>query len=180
MKLNLVDPIEWNEIIDQIDSDFGDGVTKQIVGDLVPISMDRGKNKSFYLIPAKWTRILEMDLGQFELRSLGTWFGELVQDRFRLSIAVINNLSKVSDSIVIVSDQGAQSFTYGRSIIRESVLEINYNLTRGQRVIVLTQDERCIGLGILSVDASKINRLAKDRLVVKNVIDIGWYIRRLG
>ncbi len=180
MKLDLVDPIEWKEIVDQIDSDFGDGATKRIIDELVPVSMDRGKSKSFYLIPAQWTRILDMDLSMFELKSLGIWLGEIVKDRFRLSIAVINRLSEITESVVVVSDKGAQSFTYGRSIIRESVLEVDYNLERGQRVVVLTQDGRCVGLGVLSVDAHKINRLAKDRLVVKNVIDIGWYIRRLG
>jgi len=180
LKPELVDPVDWNQIVEQIDIDFGDGTTRKLLGNHVPVSMERGKKKSFYLIPARWTSLLEKDFDTFDIMSMGIWFGEIAKGRIRLGISIINNLSQITDSIIIVSERAAQSFTYGRSILRESLLEIPPNLVRGQRVVVMDRQDRCLGLAVLSVDANKVSRLAKDRLVAKNIVDIGWYIRRLG
>ena len=89
-------------------------------------------------------------------------------------------MTKKTESFIIVSRQGAEAFTYGRSILRESVLELNTSIVRGQRVLVLNEDKECLGIAALSVDAAKLNRLGADRLVAKNLVDIGWFIRRLG
>jgi ribosome biogenesis protein Nip4 len=53
-------------------------------------------------------------------------------------------------------------------------------LTRGSRVLVVNSAGECLGIASLSVDAQKVDRLAPDRLVAKNLADVGWYIRRLG
>jgi len=180
MRVELVDPPEWNLISEQIDNDFGDGVTKKILGRKVPVSMERNKKKSYYLIPSEWTQFLDVDLMGFDLKSLGVWLGEVANNQFRLSIAVIEALAQVTQSKMVVAEIAAQSFTYGRSIIRESVIDIPQGLIRGQRVVVLDKQGRCIGLASLSVDARMIPRLAGNRLVAKNIVDIGWYIRRLG
>ena len=180
MRVELVDPTEWNLISEQIDNDFGEGVTKTILGKKVPVSMERNKKKSYYLIPSDWTQFLDVDLMGFDLKSLGVWLGELSNNQFRLSIAVIETLAQVTESKMVVAKIAAQSFTYGRSIIRESVIDIPEGLVRGQRIVVQDIKGRCIGLASLSVDARMIRRLAKNRLVAKNIVDIGWYIRRLG
>ena len=180
MRVELVDPPEWNLISEQIDNDFGEGVTKKILGGKVPVSMERNKKKSYYLIPPNWTQFLHVNLRGFDLKSLGVWLGELTNNQFRLSIAVIEDLAQVTESKMVVAKIAAQSFTYGRSIIRESVIDIPQDLVKGQRVIVLDNQGRCMGIASLSVDARMISKLAKDRLVAKNIVDIGWYIRRLG
>jgi ribosome biogenesis protein Nip4 len=87
---------------------------------------------------------------------------------------------EMTDSFIIVSRKGAEAFTYGRSIIRQSVLELNPALVRGQRVLVLNENRECLGIAALSIDAAKLQRLGADRLVAKNLVDIGWFIRRLG
>ena len=57
---------------------------------------------------------------------------------------------------------------------------MNPDLKRGQRVLVLNKDRECLGIASLSIDASILNRLSKEKLVGKNLVDIGWFIRRLG
>ncbi|MFW9800739.1 MAG: hypothetical protein ACFFD9_09900, partial [Candidatus Thorarchaeota archaeon] len=56
-------------------------------------------------------------------------------------------------------------------------VELESGLKRGQRVLVLNKDRECLGLAALSVDGSKLNRLAGERLVAKNLVDIGAYVR---
>ncbi len=180
MTIELVDTIEWASIVKQIDDDFGVGATRALLSNLTPVTLQRRDRKSFYLIPVDWMKYIEMNLEDFDIRYLGIWLGEIVKERFRLSISVLEQLSQLTSSILTVSHQGAQSFTYGRGILKESVKELPMGLVRGQKVIVVNSDGECLGLGMLSVDSDKIDQLAKDRLVAKNLADIGWYIRRFG
>ena len=179
----IAEPLEieqWESIKTQIDDDFGPGVTKHIMGDLMPVVLRKDDKKTIYLVPTDWRSHTEMEVKDFEPYSLGLFFGKMTHGEFRPSLSIIHRLNEVSDNKLMVSRQGAESFTYGRSILSESVVYITQGLHRGQRVIVLNEAGECLGLAKLSVDSVKVDRLAKDRLVAKNLVDIGWYIRRYG
>lgn len=180
MKIDLVDPVDWDSIIEQIDIEFGAGVTKSLLGNRVPVTMSRGSTRTFYAIPTEWMSSLTDAAETLDIQFVGKQLGSVDKGRFRLSLQILDELTGISESCIIVSRQGAEAFTYGRSIIKESVIELNSSLVRGQRVLVLNEDRECLGIGALSVDASKLNRLGADRLVAKNLVDIGWFIRRLG
>jgi len=179
LKPEYVDSVQWDTVRNQIDSDFGAGVTKRILGTLMPVSLPRAKGISFYLVPPNWLQILDRDFKPFTPLSLGMWLGDLVEGKFRLSLPALERVQEYTSNLLIVSRRGAESFTYGRSILKESVIKIEPSLLRGQKVFILNESSECLGLAALSVDAAKIGRLAKDRLVAKNLVDIGWYIRRL-
>jgi ribosome biogenesis protein Nip4 len=180
MRVELVDPVDWNSIIEQIDIEFGEGITKSILGNLVPVTMSKGTTRIFYAIPTEWMTSITEHSENLDIQFIGKELGSIDKGRFRLSLQIINELSSLTDSFIIVSRQGAEAFTYGRSIIRQSVLELNKSLVRGQRVLVLNENRECLGIAALSVDAPKLNRLGADKLVAKNLVDVGWFIRRLG
>ncbi|MFW9965722.1 MAG: hypothetical protein ACFFEA_01080 [Candidatus Thorarchaeota archaeon] len=177
MKPELVDPVEWKELTDQFDDEFGSGVSKALLADRAPVTISRGDTKSFYLVPRDWVGNLEEEKTDFEVYSLGIRMGDLKEGRFRLSLQILNELAELTDKILVVSRQGAEAFTYSRSIIKESVIRLDSHLKRGQRVIVLNKDSEVLGLASLSVDGNKLKRLASDRLVGKNLVDIGAYLR---
>ena len=180
MKIELVDPVDWTSIIEQIDIEFGTGVTKRILGDLVPVVMSKGTTRTFYTIPTEWMTTITENSETLDIQFIGKELGSIDKGRFRLSLQIIHELAGMTESFIIVSRQGAEAFTYGRSIIRQSVVELNSSLARGQRVLVLNENRECLGIAALSVDASKLKRLGADRLVAKNLVDVGWFIRRLG
>ncbi|MFW9801392.1 MAG: PUA domain-containing protein [Candidatus Thorarchaeota archaeon] len=177
MKPELVDPVEWNELIEQLDSEFGEGVSKALLGDRAPVTLARGETKSFYLIPMEWMTELDELVANYEIHSLGIRIGDMTKKGFRLSLQILDALAEVTDRKLVVSRQGAEAFSYGRSILKESVFKLDSHLKRGQRVIVLNKDNEVLGLAALSVDGNKLKRLARDRLVAKNLVDIGAYLR---
>jgi ribosome biogenesis protein Nip4 len=180
MKMELVDPVDWGAIIEQIDIEFGEGVTKSLLGNGVPVTMSKGSTKIFYAIPTDWMSRLTELAESLDIQFIGKEIGSVDKSRFRLSLHILSELTELTESFIIVSKRGAEAFTYGRSIIRESVVELNTSLVRGQRVLVLNEDRECLGIAALSLDGNKLNRLAADRLVAKNLVDVGWFIRRLG
>jgi ribosome biogenesis protein Nip4 len=181
MKLQLLDPIEWAAISQSIDTEFGDGISKTLLGDLTPIVMSDRDIRTIYLIPKTWTSIIleEVPAG-FDFFLVGKQLGVMSKERFRLSLQILPELVRLTTKVLIVSRKGAEAFTYGRSIIKESIVWYDLELKRGQRVLVVNENHDCLGIAALSVDAARISLLSKDSLVGKNLVDIGWFIRRLG
>jgi ribosome biogenesis protein Nip4 len=179
MDPELVDPVEWELIEKNIDSDFGEGTTKAILGKLVPVVMEHGRTKSYYLIPNAWAESVREGFENFDIRLLGIWMGDFTKGRMRLSLPIIEHLSKITENIIIVSRHGAELFTYGRSILKEGVVSLKPSLKRGQRVIVKDQEGNVLGLAQLVLDGFMRTRIGKEKLVAKNLVDIGWYIRRM-
>jgi ribosome biogenesis protein Nip4 len=180
MKMELVDPVDWTAIIEQIDIEFGAGVTKSLLGNLVPVTMSRGSTKIFYAIPTDWMTKLTEVAETLDIQFIGKELGSIDKGKFRLSLQILTELTNLTESFMIVSRKGAEAFTYGRSIIKQSVLELSSSLVRGQRVLILNENRECLGIAALSVDATRLKRLGADRLVAKNLVDVGWFIRRLG
>ncbi len=180
MKPVFIDPVLWDSIMKQMDSDFGEGITNKILGNLAPAMIEHGNTKSMYLVPQEWMTMIDHDFNDFEVKYMGIWLGDLVNDRLRLSLPILEKLSEFTDSVLVVSKRSAEAFTYGRSVIKEGVVSLNKSLERGHRVIVKDKDGHILGLATLSVDGYLVDRLSNDRLVAKNLVDIGWYLRRLG
>ena len=176
MSIEIVDSVEWSEITEMIDEEFGEGATKKLLGKRVPITLQKNDKRQFFLIPANWMKLLE-EIDQFEISSLGLKMGEVVKGRFRFSLQTIDILAKITDHKIIVSERGAEAFTYGRSILKESVLNLQSGLERGSRVLVMNEEGDCLGIGSLTIDSNRLDRLSKDKLVVKNLVDIGAYVR---
>lgn len=181
MILELVDPVEWNSVVEQIDDEFGEGVTKSLLGNRVPVILSKGNAKTFFLIPTEWMSLVtEEESEVLDIQFIGQELGSIAKGRFRLSLQILSELKELTDNLLIVTDHSAEAFTYGRSVLKESVVELNNELKRGQRVLVLNTHHECLGVASLSIDATKLNRLGREKLVAKNLVDIGWFIRRLG
>ncbi len=181
MKPELLDPVEWESIVKSIDSEFGEGATKTLLGNRTPIALVDEELRNIYLIPMSWVKmILDESQEGYEYHLIGKQLGIMSKDRFRLSLQVLPELVQITTKVLIVSQKAAEAFTYGRSVLKESVLWIDSDLKKGQRVLVLNEDHECLGIAALSIDSVKFNRLSGDKLVGKNLVDIGWFIRRLG
>ncbi len=174
----IVDPVEWTIIRDAIDEDFGQGVTKELSKNLMPVVIRREKDSAYFLVPMDWTQHLPEDFSGFEVYSMGIPIGTMTGERFRIALQILERLAVITESRVVVSRKGAEAFTYGRSILKESIHEVAPNLTRGQRVIIFNRAGDCLGLASMTVDSSDVDSLGSDRLVAKNLADIGWYLRR--
>ncbi|MFX0107115.1 MAG: PUA domain-containing protein [Candidatus Hodarchaeota archaeon] len=174
----LVDPVVWSNIVNQLDEEFGDNTTKSLLGGKAPVVIHGEEIDSIYLIPMSWiSRIEEWQSSGYHIHSLGILLGTIVKGKLRLSLQILEYLVEFTDNRIVVSERGAESFTYGRSILKESVVDLNAELLRGQRVLVLNKNGECLGLARLSVDSAKIHKLAKEKLVAKNIVDVGLFLR---
>ncbi len=179
MDPELVDPVVWKAMEKHIDRGFGKGTMKALLGKLIPVVMEHKDTKSFYLVPPSWAEIVREGFTNYDIRLLGTWLGDFSHNKMKLSLPILEQIANITDNIMIVSKHGAELFTYGRSILKEGVVSLKPSLKRGQRVIVKDKQGNVLGLAMLAVDGFMRTMIGREKLVAKNLVDIGWYIRRM-
>jgi ribosome biogenesis protein Nip4 len=175
-----LDPTIWEAMAKQIDVDFGDGTANGLIRNGLPVLIGKSSSQSLCLIPRNWPKHLDIGSDEFQMVSMGLHLGEIHGERLKLGVSILDRLAALTKSKVVVSRKGAEAFTYGRSIIKESVIDVGQELRRGQMVVVEDRGGNAIGLASLSVDTSKLERLGSDELVAKNLVDVGLYLRRSG
>ncbi|NWF94954.1 MAG: hypothetical protein HXY34_02330 [Candidatus Thorarchaeota archaeon] len=177
MTVKPIDPELWSVVEEQIDRDFGRGSAAHLCAGLMIVVVSSERKDSIFAIPPDWERYFSIDGNAFTINSMGVWLGDLADGQLKLSICAAERIATSTKSKIVVSKRGAEAFTYGRGILRESVVRAAPGLVRDQRVIVEDEDGVCLGVAALSVDIARLDRLSREDLVARNLIDIGWYVR---
>jgi len=102
--------------------------------------------------------------------SAGLFLGESKNGKFAPSANILDMLSKISDRKIFVNKKTEWLFLCKRDIFGKGIVKSN-----AEKGLVLVQNERDenLGYGEIVDDFSK-----KDRVVVKNLLDRGNFLRR--
>jgi 60S ribosome subunit biogenesis protein NIP7 len=79
---------------------------------------------------------------------------------------------------VEVSDKGEQAVLYGRDIRSSQAKDYPSIIRKGEKVIVVNRLKETIAVGKALVDGDKFSAVPKEKVVVKNILDRGWYLRK--
>lgn len=113
--------------------------------------------------------------------SIGLGFGEYKRGKLLLSLSGSSFISKLTDKKAIVTEAGEQAFLYRRDILNKSICQINSTIKINEKLIVLNQQKDALGLGRLIIEQEDIRKNhKKDQIAIKNIIDLGWYLRKGG
>lgn len=161
-------------------AEFGKDIPSKILeNEKILISQNRGK-KVFLVSKEVYQQFLHVKKNEIPY-FIGVNIGKIEKNkRFKLSVEGIHEVGKHTKKKVIVSDKGEQFVLYGHSILKKSVLRIPKNLKKGSNVIIVNVYGDPIGLGRLHVNSEKIHQLKDEDLIVINVLDMGWYLRKGG
>ena len=136
-----------------------------------------GKIKEVFLVPMEvynvFRKVKDIRMPYY----LGLFFGE-INGEFKISLEGLWLISKYSrEKGVVVSDKGEQLFLYGQDILEESVIKIGSLVQTGSKVVVFNRFYEPLGLGVLVRYPSRhVKKVG--HVVVKNILDRGWYLRR--
>lgn len=125
--------------------------------------------KKYYLLNPDSEKIFKSI--KLEIEAAGLFLGEDKKENFYPSLALLDILSKQSNRKMTVDDKAAWLFLCGRDIMAKSI--IKSDVFTG---IVLVQNSKNENLGIGRI-VGDIKR-SSDKIVVKNIIDKGDYLRR--
>ena len=96
---------------------------------------------------------------------IGIFLGEEKAQEFKPSLALMEELAKISDRKVFINKKAAQLFICGRDIFGKSMMQTHF-----KKGLILVQNENDENLGY--------GRFADQGKLIKNILDKGSYLRR--
>lgn len=168
---------ELKFIQNAIDNLFGEKIADKFIQNKHLI-IGEGKWKEIFLVSDKMIKILEAIADKKQPYSLGMQIGELDKNKkFKLSLEAVFEIVKYTTHLIKLTAKGAQTILYGRNISFSQVDKICYNAKEGDYTILLDENGFPIGLGKILHDLAKM-QLNRFKICIKNIIDLGWYLRK--
>jgi ribosome biogenesis protein Nip4 len=104
----------------------------------------------------------------------GTYLGKVKNGKFFPSFNLLVMLAMGDANKVVVKRKTAWLFICGRDIFGKGIVAVRGSRKRGDHALVLNQFGECLGFGkIIGLDER-----AKSDVVIRNVADIGDFLRR--
>jgi len=169
---------ELKFIQNAIDKLFGEKIAEKFIQNKHLI-IGEGKWKEIFLVSDKMITILEAMANKKQPYSLGMQIGELDKNKkFKLSLEAVFEIVKFTSHLIKLTAKGAQTILYGRNISFSQVDKICYDDAKeGDYTILLDENGFPIGLGKILHDLAKM-QLIRFKICIKNIIDLGWYLRK--
>ncbi len=98
----------------------------------------------------------------------GLYIGDIKGKKFLLGLEGANIISKYSNKKVVVDQKTEQLVLYGRDIFSKSARHLYKEADVGDRILIVNENNECLGIGVLN----------KGEVLVKNIMDRGWYLRK--
>jgi ribosome biogenesis protein Nip4 len=105
----------------------------------------------------------------------GAYLGKVKNGKFFPSFNLLSMLAKGKANNIVVEKRAAWLFICGRDIFRKGILAVHCPRKRGKYVLVLNNFGDCLGFGrtVRGFDGG-----ARNEVAVKNILDVGDFLRR--
>lgn len=107
--------------------------------------------------------------------SSGVYLGEEIKKEFSPSIALLDCIAPLTDKKVVIDEKSAWLFLCGRDVFGKSIKEVLSD-ERLDYVIVLNERHEVLGYG--KVQSALTNIKNPEKVVIKNILDRGSFLRR--
>ncbi|NWG11252.1 hypothetical protein HXY33_05845 [Candidatus Bathyarchaeota archaeon] len=127
------------------------------------------KNR-YFLLNQKLKRLV----GTEDFFYAGTYLGKTKNGQFFPSFILLKIVAEKNVNKMFVDVKTAWLFICGRDIFKKGIVKVEGSKRKGAYTLVLNQYGECLGFGKILHDLDE----EKGRVVVKNILDIGDFLRR--
>lgn len=129
------------------------------------------KGDCYYLLNSKLIKFADKCKGW---RHAGMYLGKMGKKTFHPSFPLLFMIADTAENKITVDDKTAWLFICGRDIFKKGILKVEGSMEKGSYTLVFNKHGECLGFGKITRD---LNR-AKSGVAVKNILDIGDFLRR--
>ena len=104
----------------------------------------------------------------------GLYLGKVKNGVFFPSFSLLDMLLPVAANRVVVDRKAAWLFICGRDIFGSGIVKVMGSKRKGDATLVLNEFGECLGFGRLTADLGS----SAEKVAVKNVLDLGDFLRR--
>jgi ribosome biogenesis protein Nip4 len=125
----------------------------------------------FYLVNPALKPLIRQDFF-----SAGVFLGKAKEGKFFPSFNLLGMLAKKEASRIILDKKAAWLFICGRDVLRKSIVRVTGQGRKDTNTLVFNEFGECLGFGRI---VENLRGSAGDNaLVVRNVLDVGDFLRR--
>jgi ribosome biogenesis protein Nip4 len=106
----------------------------------------------------------------------GKYLGKVKNGKFFPSFNLLMMLAEGKANKIIVSKKAAWLFICGRDIFRTGIMSVRGSRRKGDHALVLNEFGECLGFG--RIVGSLVGAAKKNEVAVKNISDLGDFLRR--
>lgn len=145
---------------------------------------------SFKIIVAEgdWREILFISEGIFkifqafkEVRNpyfMGVHFGDIAKNKFKISLEGITLISEYIEEKTILSSSGEKKVLYGRNLTKNDLSALPTQIQKNDMSILVNNEGEVLALGKYLVNKEELENLKRNQIIIKNIMDKGWYLRK--
>ena len=106
----------------------------------------------------------------------GTYLGKVKNGKFFPSFSLLAMLARGEANKIVVEKKAAWLFICGRDVLRKGILSVRGSRKKGSHTLVFNEFGECLGFGKI---IGRLDEVAKkNEVVVRNISDIGDFLRR--
>jgi ribosome biogenesis protein Nip4 len=129
------------------------------------------KQNRYYLTNEKLREFIKEDFFY-----AGAYLGKAKNGIFFPSFILLAMLAEGKSNKIFVDQKTAWLFVCGRDIFKRGILNMSGSIRKGDCALVLNQHNECLGFGKILLNIHE--GLDKNKVVVKNISDVGDFLRR--
>ena len=128
------------------------------------------KHNRYYKLPKKLKQ--QAPQGFF---FAGEYLGAVKGASFFPSFPLLSMLAQTKATKIVLDKKTAWLFICGREIFKKGIMNPN-NLKKGEYVLIMNKHNECLGFGKIMINIRA--EIDRDKVAVKNVLDVGDFLRR--
>jgi ribosome biogenesis protein Nip4 len=177
IEFRVASPAERKAIMRTIDDLLGADVSSNVFRQM-EIVISLGKRTELFLVPATVMNVFRNTQSKRNPYCLGIYLGDLLADELLPSIEGITLASPYTKKKVKVTDKGEQAVLYGRDLTASFIDDFSASIRQGDKIAIVNRLEETLALGKALLDGNRFRHVNRSTLVVKNILDRGWYLRK--
>jgi ribosome biogenesis protein Nip4 len=137
----------------------------------VNVDLTVKKDGRYFLLNESLRRLIRKDFYY-----AGTYLGKVKDGRFFPSFNLLAILARTDANKTIVNKKAAWLFICGRDVFQKGIIAMRGSHRKGDFTLVLNEFGECLGFG--KVRCSLEAEAKKSEVAVKNISDVGDFLRR--
>lgn len=129
------------------------------------------KMSRYFLLTGKLKPLVQEDFYY-----AGAYLGKVKNGIFFPSFILLSMIAEQEANKTIVEDKTAWLFVCGRDVFKRGITSVSGSGRKGEYTLVMNRHGECLGFGRILVTIDKERE--ENRVVVKNVSDVGDFLRR--
>jgi ribosome biogenesis protein Nip4 len=106
----------------------------------------------------------------------GTYLGKVKHGIFFPGFILLAMLAEGKSNKIVVDDKTAWLFICGRDVFKRGVQNVLGSARKGDHALIVNRHNECLGFGRILHNIDEVRD--KNKVVVKNISDIGDFLRR--